>query len=269
MRSHTKFVVAAVALTMLLTASWFAVNGVPANAQDPPAEEDSGVKITVDGRDPKKNVAEGDVVEEGNKTEGVDCAIPDVTIELDGGFKSVQLAVNNDNCNTYVEEIVRAEPPSSPDDLSEQFPAASNHKWRVGALAKVKGLLDIDTLTRTTGEVDFKMSNFAGGGAVFGGSNRQEDCWGNHKSFPWYYYEDSCTRSGSSLSGPSSIYNEAKGVYTHEQVPAWGHTTWGKAEARGYEEMPSVFKATCRGESLPPWPAKLRCELEHEYLGTD
>ena len=264
MRSHTKFVAVAVALAMLLTASYLVINGVPANAQDPPAGEDDGVTVTVDGNDSRTNVAEGNVVDQGNKTDGVDCAIPDVTIEMDGAFESVTLAVNNDNCNTYIEEIVRAAP--FPDEPSERFSTAS-HKWRVGALAEVKGLLDLDTLTRTTGEVDFKMSNFAGGGAVYGGSNRQEDCWGNHKSFPWYYYVDTCTRSGSSLSGPSSIYNEAKGVFTHSEVSSWGHTTWGKAEARGYREMPHVFKATCRGDSLPPWPAKLRCELEHEYLG--
>ena len=228
---------------------------MPANAQDPPAGEDDGVTITIDGDDSKTNVAEGDVVHDGNKTEGVDCAIPDITIEMSGGFKSVQLAVNNDNCDTYVEEIVRAA--SFVDEPSERFSTAS-HKWRVGALAKVKGLADIDTLTRTTGKVDFKMSNFAGGGPVYGGSNRQEDCWGNHKSFPWYYYVDTCTRSGSSLSGPYSIYNEAKGVDTHKKVPAWGHTTWGKAEARGYKEIPDVFQS-----HLPsPQPAALAGKVE-------
>ena len=176
------------ALAILLTASWFAINGVPAIAQAPPAGDDSGVTITVDEKDSKSNVAEDDVVDQGNKTEGVDCAIPDVTIELDGSFKSVQLAVNNDNCNTYVEEIVRAAP--FPDEPSERFSAAAGYKWRVGALAKVKGLLDIDTLTRTTGEVDFKMASFTGGGSVYDGSNRQEDCWGNHKAPPWFGHAD-------------------------------------------------------------------------------
>ncbi len=36
--------------------------------------------------------------------------MPDATIEMDGSFKGVLLVVKNDNCNTYVEEIVRAAP---------------------------------------------------------------------------------------------------------------------------------------------------------------
>ena len=138
MRSHTKFVAVAVALAMLLTASWLVINGVPANAQDPPAGEDDGVTVTVDGNDSRTNVAEGDVVDQGNKTDGVDCAIPDVTIEMDGAFESVTLAVNNDNCNTYVEEIVRAAP--FPDEPNNQFSTAAGYKWNVEAHAKVKGL---------------------------------------------------------------------------------------------------------------------------------
>ena len=218
MRYAIKFVTVAGALAILLTASWLVINGAPANAQNPPAGEDSGVTVTVDGNESRTNVAEGDVVDNGEKTEGIDCAITDVTIEMDGNFQSVLLAVNNDTCDTYVEEIVRADP--FPDEPSNQFSTEAGYKWRVGAIAKVKGLGDIDTLTRTTGEVDFKMASFTGGGAVYDGSNRQEDCWGNHKAPPWFYYVDTCTRSGSSLAGPSSIYNEAKGVFTHKIVPA-------------------------------------------------
>ena len=135
------------------------------------------------------------------------------------------------------------------------------------ANTRVVGYNSIDTLTRTTGKVDFKMASFTGGGAVYDGSNRQEERWGNHTVTPFFYYVDTCTRSSSSLSGPSSIYNEAKGVYTHTIVPSWGHTTWAKAQARGYKKMPHVFHAACRGESLPPDPAELECELKWEYLG--
>ena len=128
------------------------------------------------------------------------------------------------------------------------------------------GYKSIDTLTRTTGKVDFKMADFDGGGAVYEGSNRQELCWGNHTILPFLYYVDRCSRSGSSLTDPSSIYNEAKGDYIHGAVESWEHTTWAKAQARGYKTMPDVFHATCRGDSLPPSPAKLECEMEWEYL---
>ena len=109
MRSPIKFVATAMALAILLTAFWLVINGVPANAQAPPANDESGVSITIDGNDTRANVAEGDVVDQGNKTDGVDCAIPNVTIEMDGRSKRVLLAVNNDNCNTYVKNIEAAD----------------------------------------------------------------------------------------------------------------------------------------------------------------
>ena len=102
------------------------INGVPANAQASPAGDDSGVSITIDGNDTRANVAEGDVVDQGNKTDDVDCAIPDVTIEMDGRTKRVLLAVNNDNCNTYVKDIQAAEP--FPDDPSNQFSTTAGYK---------------------------------------------------------------------------------------------------------------------------------------------
>ena len=257
MRSPIKFVATAMALVILLTASWLVINGVPANAQAPPANDEPGVSITIDGNDTRTNVAEGDVVDQGNKTDGVDCAIPDVTIEMDGRSKRVLLAVNNDNCNTYVKNIEVAD--AYPDDPSNQFSTTAGYKWRVEAITRVVGYNSIDTLTRTTGKVDFKMASFTGGGAVYDGSNRQEECWGNHTVTPFFYFVDTCTRSSSSLSGPSSIYNEAKGVYTHTIVPSWGHTTWAKAQARGYMNMPMCFtpRAAVRAclLTLPSWNA--------------
>ena len=119
MRAPIKFVAVAMALAILLTASWLVVAGVPASAQAPPAEEESSVRITVDGNDTRTNVAEGDVVDQGNKTDGVDCAIPDVTIEMAGDVAKVVLAVNNDNCNTYVKSIDAAEP--FPDEQATSF----------------------------------------------------------------------------------------------------------------------------------------------------
>lgn len=83
---------------------------MPANAQGSPAGDDSGVTVTVDGKESKNNVTEGDTVDNGAKTEDVDCAIPDVTIQMAGNIRSVLLAVNNDTCDTYVEKIVEAQP---------------------------------------------------------------------------------------------------------------------------------------------------------------
>ena len=314
MQSSIRFFATAASLVILLTAAWLVINGVPANAQDPPAREETSVKVTVDGAGPNRNVAKGDVVDNGEKTEGVDCTIPDLTIEMGGDVEKVLLAVDNDTCDTYVKDIVEAEDfpddPNSqfsvtagyewrvgaitrvvgfnsidtltrttgevdfkmasfPDDPNSQFSVTAGYEWRVGAITRVVGFNSIDTLTRTTGEVDFKMASFTGGGSVYDGNNRQEDCWGNHTVVVFQYYEDTCSRSASSLGGPSSIYNQAKGVYTNRVISSWGHTTWAKAKARGYHEMPHVFHATCRGQSLPPSPAMLECELEHEYLGDE
>ena len=267
MQSSIRFFATAASLVILLTAAWLVINGVPANAQDPPAREETSVKVTVDGAGPNRNVAKGDVVDNGEKTEGVDCTIPDLTIEMGGDVEKVLLAVDNDTCDTYVKDIVEAE--DFPDDPNSQFSVTAGYEWRVGAITRVVGFNSIDTLTRTTGEVDFKMASFTGGGSVYDGNNRQEDCWGNHTVVVFQYYEDTCSRSASSLGGPSSIYNQAKGVYTNRVISSWGHTTWAKAKARGYHEMPHVFHATCRGQSLPPSPAMLECELEHEYLGDE
>ncbi|MCY4386962.1 MAG: hypothetical protein OXC18_07625 [Desulfurellaceae bacterium] len=121
MRFPIKFVASTVAMAALLTASWLVINGLPANAQAPPAKEESSVRITVDGDDTRSNVAEGDVVDNGEKTEGVDCAIPDVTIEMAGDVKKVVLAVNNNNCNTYVKKIQAEEGP-----VKEVYPQGVN-----------------------------------------------------------------------------------------------------------------------------------------------
>ncbi len=266
MQTSIRFFAMAASLVILLTAAWLVINGVPAGAKDPPAGDDSGVKVTVDGEETRGNVSKDDVVHDGDQTEGVDCSIPDVTIEMAGNIEKVVLDVDNATCDTYVKDIVEAD--DYPDGPSSRFSTTAGYEWRVGAITRVVGYQSIDTLSRTTGEVDFKMASFTGGGQVYDGNNRQQRCWGNHTvQPPFFYYVDSCSRSSSSLSGPSSIYNEAKGVYRHDVIPAWGHTTWAKAKARGYYQMPHVFHATCRRQSLPPSPAHLECELEWEYLG--
>ena len=84
LQSSIRFFATAASLVILLTAAWLVINGVPANAQDPPAREETSVKVTVDGEGPNRNVAKGDVVDNGEKTEGVDCTIPDLTIEMGG-----------------------------------------------------------------------------------------------------------------------------------------------------------------------------------------
>ena len=126
MRCYANLVAAARALAIVLALSWLTINGMPANAQGPPAGDDSGVTVTVDGKESKNNVTEGDTVDDGDKAEDVDCAIPDVTIQMAGNIRSVLLAVNNDTCDTYVKEIVEAQP--LPDKPSNRFSIAAGHK---------------------------------------------------------------------------------------------------------------------------------------------
>lgn len=57
MRSGIKFGAVAGTFAVLLAASWFAIYGVPADAQAPPARNDSRVTIKVDGNDATSKVA--------------------------------------------------------------------------------------------------------------------------------------------------------------------------------------------------------------------
>ena len=170
MQTSIRFFAMAASLVILLTAAWLVINGVPAGAKGPPAGDDSDVKVTVDGEETRGNVSKDDVVHDGDKTEGVDCSIPDVTIEMAGNIEKVVLDVDNATCDTYVKDIVEAD--DYPDGTSSWFSTTAGYEWRVGAITRVVGYQSIDTLSRTTGEVDFKMASFTGGGPVYDGNNR-------------------------------------------------------------------------------------------------
>ena len=264
MKSKVLIIMGAMLVTLLVS-DGVAFASMPAGSGEPPAQEESSIRITVDGKDAKTAPRQSDVVDTGEKTEDVDCAIPDVTIEMSGDVKSVRLAVDNETCNTYVKEIVE-NPPFS-EGNSSYFDVTSGYKWRVEAITRVVGLESIDTLSRTRAKVDFKMASFTGGGSVYEGSDTYKNCWANHTFLPFHYYEESCTRTDVDLNGPSSIFTDVEGEYSHLLVPSWGHITSAKAQARGYRNMPHVFHATCRGESLPPSSAELECELDSEYIG--
>ena len=72
----------------------------------PPVAESSSVRITVDGQPTKTEVVEGDVIQEGEKVEGEDCGIPDVTIEMAGDVRRVRVGVDAETCDLILEEVV-------------------------------------------------------------------------------------------------------------------------------------------------------------------
>ena len=101
MKSKVLIIMGAMLVTLLVSTG-VAFSSMTTGSVEPPAQEESSIRITVDGKDAKTAPRQGDVVDKGEKTEDVDCAIPDVTIAMAGDVKSVRLAVDNETCNTYV-----------------------------------------------------------------------------------------------------------------------------------------------------------------------
>ena len=126
-KSKVLIIMEAMLVTLLVSAG-VAFASIPAGSGEPPAQEKSSIRITVDGKDAKTDPRQGDVVDKGEKTEDVDCAIPDVTIEMSGDVKSVRLTVDNETCNTYVKGII--EKPASSEGNSSYFGVTSGYKWK-------------------------------------------------------------------------------------------------------------------------------------------
>ena len=77
---------------------------------------------------------------------------------------------------------------------------------------------------------------------------------------------DQCNKD-KSLDSPTSVWTAALGVYSNDNIEAFGHYTYASSKGIGYETGDDRFETERYGHSFPFFPARPVCEQDHESLG--
>ena len=186
MKTTLMCLVAVAVITLLAPSVITFANG---NAQAPPVagEGANSVRITVGG-ETVANVAEGDVVYEGEKVSddgaGKDaelplCDIPGVRMQFSGDVRRVRVGLAKGACNLIVKDLVmNFKPLPTHDDnapASTAINAQLGYEWHIESLGKVVGINSIDDLTKTYARFHFKTQYITGGDPLLDGSTARRE----------------------------------------------------------------------------------------------
>ena len=255
MKTTLMCLVAVAVITLLAPSVITFANG---NAQAPPVagEGANSVRITVGG-ETVANVAEGDVVYEGEKVSddgaGKDgelplCDIPGVRMQFSGDVSRVRVGLAKGTCNLIVKDLVMNYTlVPTPDDntpASTAINAQLGYEWHIESLGKVAGINSIDDLTKTYARFNFKTQYITGGGPLFDGSTAGGQCWG-HYDWPLYRYIPTSCLYITDIAGPQDMHVEYAGEYEHEVYSTFDHEVTSWAIAKAYVNMGDVFAQDC------------------------
>ena len=184
--------------------------------EDPGGNEavENSIKITVEGNEPKTNVAKGDELHRGSRVSDdpdAECDIPPVRIQMSGDVSSVRVGVDEGTCNLKVVDIVMndtdLEDPSIPgSSFSTAVNATSGFEWYIESLAKVVGVESIDDLTKTYAHFNFKTASFTFSGSLYDGQNPNGRCWAHYDPPIYWYLIESCIGTSTDVDSTTEMH---------------------------------------------------------------